>query len=214
MIKEVFALYAERPEFFQKLLWEHLRISMTAVSIAAVLGMALGILMSAHQRAAPFVLGFVNVAYTIPSISLLGFLIPFTGIGDRTAIIALTVYALLPMVRSTYTGLTTVDGAVIEAAKGMGSTPEQILWRIKIPLAIPMILSGLRSMVVMTIALSGIAAFIGAGGLGVAIYRGITTNSAKMTLAGSLLIAVVALLCDLLLGRAEHYFRKKWRLTS
>lgn len=214
MIQEVLKLYAARSEFFQELIVQHIQISLTAVCIAAVLGLALGVLVSNTPRAAPVVLGFINVVYTIPSISLLGFLIPLTGIGNKTAIVALTVYGLLPMVRNTYTGLTAVDSAVTEAAKGMGSTSFQILWKIKLPLAMPMILSGLRNMVVMTIALSGISAFIGAGGLGVAIYRGITTNNAYMTVAGSLLIAVVALVSDFLLGRVEKHLKKKWRLIS
>ena len=150
--------------------------------------------------------------YTIPSIALFGFLIPFSGIGDTTAILALTVYALLPMVRNTYTGITGIDREIIEAARGMGSTPFQILYKIQIPLAFPVILSGLRNMVVMTIALAGIAAFIGAGGLGVAIYRGITTNNGVLTVAGSLLIAVLALLTDWGIGCYETHIKKKRKL--
>ena len=105
-------------------------------------------------------LGFVNFIYTIPSISLLGFLIPFSGIGNTTAIIALTIYALLPMVRNTHTGMTNIDEQIIEAAKGMGSTQSQILFKIKLPLAMPVIMFGLRNMATMTIALAGIAFFI------------------------------------------------------
>ena len=154
-------------------------------------------------------LGFVNFIYTIPSISLLGFLIPFSGIGNTTAIIALTIYALLPMVRNTHTGMTNIDEQIIEAAKGMGSTQSQILFKIKLPLAMPVIMSGLRNMATMTIALAGIASFIGAGGLGVAIYRGITTNNAAMTIAGSLLIALLAVVVDLLLGIVEKLTKRK-----
>ena len=130
-------------------------------------------------------MAMINFLYTIPSISMLGFLIPFSGVGNATAVIALTVYALLPMVRNTHTGISNIDPAILEAARGMGSTRLQILFRIKLPLAMPVIMSGIRSMVTMTIALAGIASFIGAGGLGVAIYRGITTNNAAMTMAGS-----------------------------
>ena len=123
--------------------------------------------------------------------------------------IALTVYALLPMVRNTHTGISNIDPAILEAARGMGSTRLQILFRIKLPLAMPVIMSGIRSMVTMTIALAGIASFIGAGGLGVAIYRGITTNNAAMTMAGSLLIAVLALVVDFLLGFVERRMKKR-----
>ena len=193
MIQEVWTLLNERASFFLGLCGEHLAISLIAIIIAVLIGGALGIFMSEYQKSARLVMPIVNFLYTIPSISMLGFLIPLSGIGNLTAVIALTLYALLPMVRSTYTGLTTVNAGIIEAAEGMGSTGRQILWKIKLPLAMPIILSGIRNMVVMTLALAGIASFIGAGGLGVAIYRGITTNNAAMTVTGSLLIGFVAL---------------------
>ena len=181
MLNEIGTLFVERWDFFAGLLWEHLVISLIAILIAVVIGGIAGILISEFQKAAKPTLGVINFLYTIPSISMLGFLIPFSGVGNVTAVIALTVYALLPMVRNTHTGITNLDPAVLEAAKGMGSTRIQILFRIKLPLAMPVIMSGIRSMVTMTIALAGIASFIGAGGLGVAIYRGITTNNAAMT---------------------------------
>lgn len=203
MIQEVWTLLSERASFFLGLCGEHLAISLIAIIIAVLIGGALGIFMSEYQKSARLVMPIVNFLYTIPSISMLGFLIPLSGIGNLTAVIALTLYALLPMVRSTYTGLTTVNAGIIEAAEGMGSTGRQILWKIKLPLAMPIILSGIRNMVVMTLALAGIASFIGAGGLGVAIYRGITTNNAAMTVTGSLLIAALALIFDLILGKVE-----------
>ena len=209
MLNEIGTLFLERWDFFVGLLWEHLLISLTAILIAVVIGGLAGILISEFQRAAKPTLGVINFLYTIPSISMLGFLIPFSGAGNATAVIALTVYALLPMVRNTHTGITNLDPAVLEAAKGMGSTRSQILFKIKLPLAMPVIMSGIRSMVTMTIALAGIASFIGAGGLGVAIYRGITTNNASMTIAGSLLIAVLALLMDFVLGIAEKRIQKR-----
>lgn len=213
MLKDIFALYQTRGGFFLELLAKHIQISFTAIAIAACLGLILGIVVSG-RRISAFVLGVVNACYTIPSISLLGFLIPFTGIGNKTAIIALTVYGLMPMLRNTVTGLNTVDAAVIEAAKGMGSTQGQILLKIKLPLALPVILTGFRSMVVMIIALSGVSSFIGAGGLGVAIYRGITTNNAAMTMAGSILIAGMALCLDFFIGYFGKRICKKWRLEE
>ena len=213
MIQEVWTLLSERASFFLGLCGEHLAISLIAIIIAVLIGGALGIFMSEYQKSARLVMPIVNFLYTIPSISMLGFLIPLSGIGNLTAVIALTLYALLPMVRSTYTGLTNVDAGVIEAAEGMGSTGGQILWKIKLPLAVPIILSGIRNMVVMTLALAGIASFIGAGGLGVAIYRGITTNNAAMTYAGSILIAIVALASDQLVAYIERHIRKKWHLA-
>lgn len=211
MIREIWALLADKKSFFLNLLLEHIEISLLAILIAAVFGGAAGILISEYQKAAKPALGVINFLYTIPSISMLGFLIPFSGVGNATAVIALTVYALLPMVRSTYTGITNVDENIIEVAKGMGSTNLQILFKIKLPLAFPVILSGFRNMVTMTVALAGIASFIGAGGLGVAIYRGITTNNTAMTVAGSLLTALLALAFDCVLGIAEKRTQKRSR---
>lgn len=200
----------ERREFFLTCLLEHIRISLTAVVCAGVLGILTGILISRHKKAAGVILGIINVIYTVPSISLLGFLIPFTGIGNRTAIIALTVYGLLPIVRSTYTGLINVDAGILEVAKGLGSNEKQMLCRIRLPLALPVIISGFRNMVVMIIAMGGIASFIGAGGLGVAIYRGITTYNMTLTAAGSVLIALLALFSDWLLSRLEKAANRRY----
>lgn len=211
MIQNVISLLSERRAWFLNLLGQHLAIAAIAIASALILGLAIGIFISEHQKGSKFILSFVNFLYTIPSISLLGFLIPLSGIGNTTAVIALTIYALLPMVRNTHTGLTNVDEKIVEAARGMGSTPNQILWKVKLPLALPVIVSGIRSMTTMTIALGGIASFIGAGGLGVALYRGITTNNPAMTMAGSLLIAVLAITLDLILSLVEKSTQAKYR---
>lgn len=200
MLEDVVVIYENRWPFLLELLGQHLAISGIAVFIGGILGLLLGVLISEKKQIAPYIIGMTNVVYTIPSIALLGFLIPVTGIGNTTAIIALTVYALMPMVRNTYTGLTGITPAIVEAAQGMGSTRGQIMLKIRLPLATPVILAGFRNMVVMTIALTGIASFIGAGGLGVAIYRGITTNNLALTVAGGLIIAALALTMDYLIG--------------
>lgn len=210
----VLELYRTRGDFFLELTLQHLHICGVAILIAGLTGLALGILISRYEGLSPLVLGFTNVVYTLPSLALLGFLIPLTGIGDTTAIIAITVYALLPMVRNTYAGIQGINPAIIEAARGMGSTDFQLLYKIQLPLALPVILTGFRSMVVMTIALTGIASFIGAGGLGVAIYRGITTNNQAMTVAGSILIAGLALALDFAIGLLVRIIKKKRRMTS
>lgn len=203
MLAETLHLLQTRSSFFTRLFLEHLQISFIAIIIAAALGIGIGILISEYERCSKYVTAFINFIYTIPSIALLGFLIPFSGIGDITAIIALIIYGLLPMARNTHAGLTNVDPLLIEAGQGMGSSRLQLLTRIKLPLAMPTIIAGGRNMVVMTIALAGIASFIGAGGLGVAIYRGITTNHKEMVLAGSLLIALLAICADFLIGILE-----------
>ena len=200
----------DRRDFFLTCLLEHIRISLTAVVCAGVLGILTGVFISRHKKAAGIALGVINVVYTVPSISLLGFFIPFTGIGDKTAVIALTVYGLLPIVRNTYTGLVNVDAGILEVAEGLGADGKQILFGIRFPLAIPVIISGFRNMVVMIIAMGGIASFIGAGGLGAAIYRGITTYNMALTAAGSLLIALLALLSDWLLSRAEKAVNRRY----
>lgn len=204
MLNDMWNLLASRWGYFLTLLGEHLWLSLVSIAIAMVIGGLAGILISEYQRAAKPTLGVINFLYTIPSISMLGFLIPFSGVGNATAVIALTVYALLPMVRNTHTGLTNVSPLLIEAATGMGSTRFQVLYKIKLPLAMPVIIAGIRNTAVMTIALAGIASFIGAGGLGVAIYRGITTNNRAMTMAGSLLIALLAIAADFLIGIIER----------
>lgn len=208
-MRDVTKLFLQRPEFFLKLLGEHLLIAGVAALLAALIGIALGILISERKRLAPWVMQGNNILYTIPAISMFGLLIPLTGIGNVTAIVALTVYGLLPMVGNTYTGITQIDPAVIDAAQGMGSSRRQILWRIKLPLALPVILAALRTMLVMTVSLAGIASFIGAGGLGVAIYRGITTNNMALTVAGSLLIMLIAFAADSLCRLLEKLI--PWR---
>ncbi len=211
MIIQGFTLFVERHDFFLKLFLEHMKITLIAIGISIIIGGMFGIAISEFKKLTKLTLGSINFIYTIPSISMLGFLIPFSGVGNTTAIIALTIYGLLPMVRSTYTGLSEVDPAIIEAARGMGSTRWQILYKIKLPLALNVIMSGIRNMVTMTIALAGIASFIGAGGLGVAIYRGITTNNSAMTLVGSLLIAMLALVADGLVGLIQSALGREKR---
>ncbi len=200
---EIIDIFFDRFDFFMTALAEHIKISFIAIFIAVVVGLLVGILISEYERYSKVTLMTVNFLYTIPSISMLGFLIPLSGVGDTTAIIALLIYGLLPMVRNTHAGLKNVDSAIIEASKGMGSTNFQTLYKVKLPLASPIIIAGLRNMAVMTIALTGIASFIGAGGLGVAIYRGITTNNKALTVTGSLLIALLAIATDVLIGLVE-----------
>ncbi|MFC2652127.1 MAG: glycine betaine ABC transporter substrate-binding protein [Capnocytophaga gingivalis] len=197
------SLLRDEAPFFLHLTAEHLLISLSAIVVASLVGVLLGIFISEYRKYAAWLLGAVNVLYTIPSIALLGFFISITGVGNLTALIALILYALLPIIRSTYTGITHINPLIIEAAEAMGSTRWQLLYKIKLPLALPVLMSGIRNMVTMTIALAGIASFVGAGGLGVAIYRGITTNNSAMTLVGSVLIALLALGLDFFLAKVE-----------
>ena len=217
MINQVTRLLIEDFKFFLHLTVEHILISLLAISIASVLGIILGIIISEYRKFSGLILGTVNILYTIPSIALLGFFITITGVGNTTALIALIIYALLPIIRSTYTGIVTINPLIIEASEGMGSTKLQQLFKVKLPLALPVLMSGIRNMVTMTIALAGIASFVGAGGLGVAIYRGITTNNSAMTFIGSLLIAILALIFDFILGllekRLTNHKRVKYKIN-
>ena len=213
-MKEIISLFIKRKEFFFNLLIQHIEISFISIILAIFIGGIIGIVIAENKKSAKPTLNIINFLYTIPSISMLGFLIPFSGVGNTTAIIALVIYALLPMVRNTYTGISQVDNNMVEAAKAMGSTRNQILWKIKIPLAMPVILSGIKSMITMTIALTGIASFIGAGGLGVAIYRGITTNNSAMTFIGSLLIAILAVVVEFIFNVLEKYVNKRKRIQK
>lgn len=217
MVNQLIRLLTEDFNFFLNLTVEHILISLLAISIASVLGIILGIIISEYRRFSGLILGTVNILYTIPSIALLGFFITITGVGNTTALIALIIYALLPIIRSTYTGIVNINPLIIEASEGMGSTKLQQLFKVKLPLALPVLMSGIRNMVTMTIALAGIASFVGAGGLGVAIYRGITTNNSAMTFLGSLLIAILALIFDFILGiiekRLTNHKRTKYKMN-
>ena len=217
MVNQLVKLLTEDFKFFTNLTIEHVLISLLAISIASVLGIILGIIISEYRRFSGLILGTVNILYTIPSIALLGFFITITGVGNTTALIALIIYALLPIIRSTYTGIVNINPLIIEASEGMGSTKLQQLFKVKLPLALPVLMSGIRNMVTMTIALAGIASFVGAGGLGVAIYRGITTNNSAMTFLGSLLIALLALIFDFILGimekRLTNHKRTKYKVN-
>ena len=217
MINQLMKLLTEDFKFFTNLTIEHILISLLAISIASVLGIILGIIISEYRKFSGLILGTVNILYTIPSIALLGFFITITGVGNTTALIALIIYALLPIIRSTYTGIVTINPLIIEASEGMGSTKLQQLFKVKLPLALPVLMSGIRNMVTMTIALAGIASFVGAGGLGVAIYRGITTNNSAMTFLGSLLIAILALVFDFILEliekRLTNHKRIKYKIN-
>ena len=209
-VTALFTLYYERCEFFADLILQHIYLSGISIIAAFFVGGIIGIIITKNKTLSTIVLSSVNFLYTIPSIAFFGFLIAFTGIGNRTAIIVLIAYALLPMVRNTYTGIINLDRDILEAAAGMGTSPLQMLYKIQLPLALPVILSGLRIMAVMVIATAGIASFVGAGGLGVAIWRGITTNNNLLTVAGSLLIACMALIVDFLIGRLQKYINKRW----
>ncbi len=189
---------------------EHSALVAAAMLIAVALGIPLGILVTRQQALRRWVLGTANIFQTVPSLALFGFLISVPllgGIGGRTAIVALVVYALLPIIRNTYVGISGVDPAVVEAARGMGMTDRQLLWQVEIPLALGVILAGIRVATVMSVGVATIAAAIGAGGLGTYIFRGLSMVNNQVILAGAIPAALLALLADFSLGWAERRLR-------
>ena len=201
-------LLVDRKEFFINLIMEHMVLSGIPIIIITIIGIPMGIYMTRNKKFEKIILSLINFIYTIPSIAMFGILIPILGIGKKNAILALTIYGLLPVIRNTFVGISEVDQEIKEAAIAMGSTDKQLLGNIEFPLALPVIVAGFRTMVVMTIALAGIASFIGAGGLGVAIWRGITTYFMEMTFVGSILVASIAVIADYLIGLVEKRVTK------
>ncbi|WP_293154376.1 MULTISPECIES: ABC transporter permease [unclassified Microcoleus] len=190
---------------------EHLYLVIVAIVISTIVGIPLGILVTRKPKLKKPILGFANIMQTIPSLALFGLLIPVPvlgGIGDRTAIIALTLYSLLPIVRNTYTGIIGVDRAIVMAGTGMGMTDMQLLWQVELPLALGVILAGVRVAAVIAIGLATIAAAIGAGGLGVFIFRGVATVNNQLLLAGAIPAALMALAADFGLGFVEARLSK------
>ncbi len=195
-----------------RLTFQHLGLVAASTGIAMVIGVPAGIALAGNARLRTPVLGLANVFQAIPSLALFGFLIPLPfigGIGARTAIVALVVYALLPIVRNTYTGLAGIDPAVRDAARGLGMTDWQRLRMIEFPLAIPVILAGVRVATVIGVGIATIAAAIGAGGLGVFIFRGVAMVDNVVILAGAVPAALLALLLDGALHLLER--RLDWR---
>lgn len=186
---------------------DHLTLVVIAMACAILIGVSLGMFVVHRPTLRTIALGVASIFQTIPSLALFGFLLPIPfigGIGRRTAIVALVLYALLPILRNTYVGLTGIDPAVLEAAEAMGMTSAQVLWRVRLPLALAVILAGIRTATVITIGIATIAAAIGAGGLGTFIFRGVAMVSDAVILAGAIPAALLAILADLLLGFVER----------
>ena len=185
---------------------EHLWLVGISTLLAVLVGIPLGILITRWPVLNKPVLGGANIIQTIPSLALFGFLLPAPWIGaraDRLAILALTLYALLPLIRNTYTGIRGVDPAVVEAGRGMGLTDRQLLFQVELPLALGVIIAGVRVATVISVGLATIAAAIGAGGLGEYIFRGLAMVNNQVILAGAIPAAMMALLADVSLGWLE-----------
>jgi osmoprotectant transport system permease protein len=199
-------LLRNRGEVFERTL-EHIGLVGASMAISLVVGLPLGVALVSRAKLQRWVIGAANVVQTIPSLALFGFLIPVPwigGVGASTAIVALSLYALLPILRNTCTGIAEVDPAVIESARGMGMTPWQVLWEVQLPLAAPVLLAGIRVATAICIGITTIAAAIGAGGLGVFIFRGLAMVNNQVILAGAIPAACLAIAADSGLG----YFQR------
>lgn len=183
---------------------EHLQLTLFSILIAIIIGVPLGILISYIKPLKKPILGFANLVQAVPSIALLGFLVPFLGIGEKPAIFMVVVYSLLPIVKNTATGLSSVNADTIEAARGIGMTNFQILSRVKLPLSLPVIMAGVRISAVTSVGLVTLAAFIGAGGLGYLIYSGIRTSNSNQILLGAIPACLLALAVDFLGALVER----------
>ncbi len=195
---------SQRLDMILDLTLEHLWLVLLAGVIAIMIGVALGVAITYNRPAAALVLGLCQVLMVIPSFAMLGFLLPLFGIGFKTGVIALILYSLLPVTRNTYTGIREIPVSVLEAARGMGMSEQAILLKIKIPLALPVIMAGFRTAMVMVIGIAAIAAYIGAGGLGEMIFQGISRTQPTRILTGAIFISLIALMFDFFLGRVEE----------
>jgi osmoprotectant transport system permease protein len=186
---------------------EHIGLVGASMAIALLIGLPMGIALVRRVKLQRWILGIANIVQTIPSLALFGFLIPVPwigGVGASTAIVALSLYALLPILRNTCTGIAEVDPAIVESARGMGMTPRQVLWQVQLPLAAPVVLAGIRVATVISIGVTTIAAAIGAGGLGVFIFRGVAMVDNSVILAGAIPAALLAILADTALGLLQR----------
>lgn len=202
-------VFRDRQDQLLQALLEHIQISFIALFLAIVISIPLGIFLTRKKRVAEGAIGVTAVLQTIPSLALLGLLIPLLGIGKVPAIIALVAYALLPILRNTYTGIKEVDSSLVEAALAMGMNSRQRLMKVELPLAMPVIMAGIRTAMVLIIGTATLAALIGAGGLGDIILLGIDRNNAQLIILGAIPAALLAILFDVLLRRFEHLSFKR-----
>ncbi len=198
-----FEFFTYRLDEIGEALVKHIQITAMAVGLAILIGVPLGILITKKKKLANIVINITNTFQTLPSLALFGLIIPILGIGLVPSVFVLFLYALLPIIKNTYIGINNVDLASIEAGRGMGMKKSQILTMVEIPLALPVIMGGIRISTVINIGTATIAALIGAGGLGDFIFKGISMNSNNMILTGAVLTALLAISVDFILGKIE-----------
>lgn len=182
---------------------EHIYIAMLALVLGAVVAVPIGVMITRTQKVADVVIGLASILQTVPSLALLAMMIPFFGVGKVPAVVALFIYSLLPILRNTYNGMKSVNPNIVDAAKGMGMTDMQSIFKVELPLAAPVIMAGIRLSAVYVIAWATLATYIGAGGLGEIIFSGLKTAKPHVIVAGTIPISLLALIADFILGKAE-----------
>ncbi|WP_312110048.1 ABC transporter permease [Brevibacillus reuszeri] len=202
-MSDFFQFITERHEQILTLTWEHTYISFIAVLAGFLIAVPLGILLTRTEKLNKYVIGFVNILQTIPSLALLGLMIPLLGIGVVPAIVALFLYSLLPMLRNTFTGIREVDPALKEAARGMGMTSLQILFKVELPMALSIIMGGFRTATIFTISWATLAAVIGGGGLGYLVFTGLGVANDSMLLTGAIATALLATIADFITQKIQ-----------
>lgn len=200
----IFQIFIQRKEDLFDSLLIHIEITLIAMLIAILIAVPLGIWLARHKKFAEPVIGIASVIQTIPSLALLGFMIPLFGIGKEPALIALVMYALLPILRNTFLGISEVDSAAIEAGIGMGMTRWQLLFMVQLPIALPVLIGGIRTSTVWTVGVATLGALVGAGGLGDFIFRGIATANSELILLGAIPAALLAIFFDTVLRIFEQ----------
>lgn len=187
---------------------QHIQMVLIALAISIVLGLIIGYLITFNKKAAAVVLYIANILMTIPSLALFAFLVPFMGLNMTPVIFGLVMYTQMPIIRNVYVGLTNVDPSIIDSARGMGMSALKINLKIRLPLALPVIFAGIRTSVVLGIGIGAIAAYVGAGGLGVYIFQGINRGNINMILVGAILIALISFIIDKILQFVQHRVEK------
>ncbi|EII2555198.1 ABC transporter permease [Listeria monocytogenes] len=204
-LKQLIDYYQTNGSYVMEEFWRHFLMSAYGVIFAAIIAIPLGVYIARKKRLAGWVIQIANIIQTIPALAMLAVLMLIMGLGTNTAVLSLFLYSLLPILKNTYTGIRNVDGALLESGKAMGMTKWQVLRLIEMPLALSVIMAGIRNALVIAIGVAAIGTFVGAGGLGDIIVRGTNaTNGTAIILAGAIPTAVMAILADLLLGWVER----------
>ncbi|MCT1798667.1 ABC transporter permease [Aerococcus viridans] len=188
-----------------RLLWEHIYVSLISLGLGVIVAVPLGILLSQVPKVANVVISIVSVLQTIPTLALLALMIPFLGVGKVPAIVALFIYSLLPILRNTYLGMSNVNPDLLDAAKGMGLKRMQIIRQVQLPLAVPVIMAGIRLSTVYVIAWTTLASYIGGGGLGDMIFNGLNLFRPDLILGGTIPVTILAVIVDLVMARIEDW---------